>query len=692
MRPLRVLASIGVALPLVAAVLAQAPSPKPSAFAKATADRQVGDWPSYGGTNWSQKYSALDQVTRSNFNDLKVAWTWASPDLDLIRKIADNPEEPYTANGMKATPLVVKGVMYVSTGLGQIAAIEPATGTTRWLYNPEAYAQGAQADTVGWLTRGVAYWTDGKDDERILMGTLDGYLLALNARTGRPIATFGDSGKTDLTTTIPRARRGSLHQFDGERHYLSVDSPPVVVRDTVIVGSSMSDRPPVREWVPGDVQAFDVRTGKLKWTFHVIPRDGEFGVDTWQDGAHRYTGNANVWSMMSGDDELGMVYLPTTTPNSDYYGGHRKGDGLFAESIVAVNVETGQRVWHFQAVHHGVWDYDLPAAPTLLDITVDGRRIKALAQVSKQAFTYVFDRVTGRPVWPIEERAVPPSDIPGEQLSKTQPFPTRPPAFDQQGIADRDLIDFTPALRAEARAILSQYRYGPIFTPPSLYVEGGTRGTIFVPGINGGALWSGSGADPETGFLYVPSKTQPVMMTLTPLPGDRQAWPSASPIEGTPLPYVPNGKIGPPSVHPAKPAPPTGPQGLPLIKPPYSRLTAYNLNTGTIAWQVPTGAGQDGIRNHPALAGVNLPDLGGQGGLGGPLVTKTLVIYGLLSSSGRADRGGRLVAYDKATGALLGSVMLPGAPLGTPMTYAVNGKQFVALTLLGGQLVALALP
>jgi quinoprotein glucose dehydrogenase len=679
-----------VGLLAAAAFAAQAPA---STFARATAGRQAsGEWPSYGGTNWSQKYSPLDQVTRENFGTLKVAWTWSSPDHELIKRIPDNPEEPYTASGMKATPLVIKGVMYVSTGLGQIAAIDPATGQTLWLYNPEAYAQGAQADTVGWLTRGVAYWSDGKDDERILMGTLDGYLIALNARTGRPIATFGESGKTDLTTGEPRAKRGTLHQFDGERHYLSVDSPPVIVRDTVIVGSSMSDRPPVREWVPGDVQAFDVRTGKLKWVFHVIPRDGEFGVETWKDGSHRYTGNANVWSMMSGDDELGHVYLPTTTPNSDYYGGFRKGDGLFAESIVAVDVDTGRRVWHFQAVHHGVWDYDLPAAPTLLDITVNGRRIKALAQVSKQAFTYVFDRVTGTPVWPIEERPVAASDIPGEELSKTQPFPTKPPAFDQQGITESDLIDFTPQLRTEAKAILKSYKYGPLFTPPSLFKEGGTRGTIFVPGINGGALWSGSGADPETGFLYVPSKTQPVMMTLTPLPGDRTAWPSVAPIAGTPLPFVPNGKIGPPSVHPAKPAPPIGPQGLPLLKPPYSRMTAYDLNTGTMAWQVPTGPGQDGIRSHPALAGVKLGDLGGQGGLGGPLVTKTLLVYGLLSASGRADRGGRLVAYDKATGAVLGAVPLPGSPLGTPMTYAIDGRQYIALTLLGGQLVSLATP
>jgi quinoprotein glucose dehydrogenase len=425
-----------------------------------------------------------------------------------------------------------------------------------------------------------------------------------------------------------------------------------------------------------------VRTGTFKWAFHVIPRDGEFGADTWKDHANRLAGNGNVWSMMSGDDELGYVYLPTTTPNSDYWGGFRKGDGLFAESVVAVNVETGKRVWHFQAVHHGVWDYDFPSAPTLLDITVDGRRIKALAQVSKQGFTYVFDRVTGKPVWPIEERPVPPSDIPGEELSKTQPFPTKPPAFDRQGVTEDDLIDFTPELRTQALEILKHYKYGSLFTPPSLYQEGGTRGTIQLPAGIGAANWSGSGADPDTGFLYVPSKTAAGMITLTPLPKGMAHWPTVAPLDGTPLPYVPNGKVGPPSIHPAHPQPPTGPQGLPLVKPPYSRMTAYNLNTGSIAWQVPTGAGRENIRQHPALKGLELPPLGGEGLQGGPLITKTLLVYGLV---------GRLVAYDKATGATVGEVALPASPLGTPMTYLVNGRQYVALTLQGGQMVSLAL-
>jgi len=662
-----------------------------SAFLLAQPRRVAGDWPSYGGTNWSQKYSPLDQITRENFSRLKVAWTWSSPDHDLLKTIPPYPEMPLTANGFKATPLVVNGVMYISTGLNQIAAIDPATGKTKWLYNPEAYKEGAQADVLGWQSKGVAYWTDGRGDERLYLGTLDGYLLALDAKTGQPIKGFAESGKADLTREIPRATRRTLHLVDGEQHYISVDSPPVVVRDTVIVGSSMSDRTPIMEWAPGYVQGFDARTGKFKWAFHTVPRDGEFGADTWKDHSNRYSGNANVWSMMSGDDELNQVYLPTTTPNSDYWGGFRKGDNLFAESIVAVNADTGKRVWHFQAVHHGVWDYDFPCAPTLVDVTVGGRRVKALAAASKQGFLYVFDRVTGKPLWPIEERPVPPSDIPGEELAKTQPFPTKPAPFDLQGVTENDLIDFTPQLRAQALEIIKHYRYGPLFTPPTLYRDDTMRGTVQAPNATGAANWSGSGADPDTGYVYVPSKTTVGMMTLTPLPSGLARWPTVAPLDGTPLPYVPNGKIGPPSIHPARPAPPTGPQGLPLAKPPYSRMTAYNLNTGETAWQVPTGMGRDDIRNHRALAGLTLPPLGGQGGPGGPLITKTLLMYGLISASGPGGTP-KLVAYDKASGATLGEVALPASVLGTPMTYMAGGKQYVAVTIQGAQLIALALP
>ncbi len=651
-----------------------------------------GEWPSYGGTNWSQKYSPLAQVTKANFKNLRVAWIWDSPDRKLLGEIPPSAESPLHANGLKATPLMVKGVMYVSTGLGQIAAIDPASGKTKWLYNPEAYKSGPQANVIGWQSRGVSYWTDGAGDERILFGTLDAYLIALDAKTGKPISTFGSDGRADLTTAIRGAKRNTLHLVAGERHYLSVDSPPVLVRDTVVVGSTISDRPPTEEWIPGDVQAFDVRTGKLKWVFHVIPKDGEVGADTWKDNANRYTGSANVWSMMSGDDELGLVYLPTSTPNSDYWGGARKGDGLFAESIVAVDVETGKRAWHFQGVHHGVWDYDFPAAPTLLNLTVDGKKIKALAQSSKQAFLYVFDRATGKPLWPIQERPVPQSDVPGEETSPTQPFPTKPAAFDRQGVTKDDVLDFTPELQAKGVEILSRYRIGPLFTPPSLYSKDGTWGTLMAPTAGGGANWSGSGADPETGFVYVPSTSGLTLPTLVELPEGVTKWTTVAPLNGTMLRYAPEGKIGPASQHPDNPPQANGPEGLPLLKPPYSRMTAYDLNTGTIAWQVPTGIGRARIRNNPALAGLILPALGGQGGPGGVLVTKTLIAYGLMGSGAPGAPPGELAAYDKQTGATVAALPLPGVPLGTPMSFELDGKQYIALTLRDGRLISLALP
>ncbi|MEE2637487.1 MAG: PQQ-binding-like beta-propeller repeat protein [Acidobacteriota bacterium] len=640
----------------------------------------TGEWSSYGGTNWSQKYSPLEQITGANFEELSIAWTWESADLGLIESLQRRYLPPLDANGLKATPLVVNGVMYLSTGLAQVVALDPETGETRWVYNPQAYTTGGNASIVGpWQTRGVAYWTDGDDDERLLLGTHDGFLIAVNAENGRAITRFGIDGKVDLHTAVPRATRGNLPLFSNEGHTISPNSPPVVVRDTVISGAAMSDRPTLKEWPPGSVQGFDVRTGELKWIFHTIPQAGEFGEHTWENDSNLYSGHANVWSTLSGDDELGLVYLATTAPTNDYWGGERLGDNLFSQSIIAVDVESGERVWHFQAIHHGVWDWDFPAAPTVMDLVVDGRTVKALAQVSKQGFTYVFDRATGEPVWPIEERVVPPSDVPGEVLSPTQPFPTKPPPFEYQGVTEDLLIDFTPELHAEAVEIMRRYRYGPIFTPQSLYEEGGTHGTLQVPGSGGGANWSGAGADPDTGFLYVPSRIGLTRMIL---------------VEGKPsytnIRYVPNGKLGPESIHPSRPPAVTGPQGLPLLKPPYSRLTAYDMNEGEIAWQSPTGLGADRIREHRALAGLDLPPLGGQMTTSGPLVTKTLVMLGL-GPAGSEDSSW-LTAYDKATGDILGQVPLPSRPLGTPMTYLVGGRQYIALTLQGARLVALALP
>ena len=638
-----------------------------------------GEWPSYGGTNWSQKYSPLDQIDASNFEQLEIAWTWESADIALIESLTRRYLPPLNASGLKATPLMVNGVMYLSTGLAQVVALDPATGEVLWVHNPQAYTTGGNASIVGpWQTRGVAYWTDGEGDERIFLGTHDGFVIALDAENGRPINAFGVDGKFDLHTAVPRATRGNLPLFSNEGHTVSPNSPPVVVRDTVISGAAMSDRPTLKEWPPGAVQGIDVRTGELKWIFHLIPQAGEFGEDTWENGSNLYSGNANIWSTLSGDDELGLVFFGTTAPTNDYWGGERLGDNLFSQSIMALDVESGERVWHFQAIHHGVWDWDFPTAPTLMDITVDGRRSPALAQVSKQGYTYVFDRATGEPVWPIEERPEPPSDVPGEVLAPTQPHPTKPPPFEYQGVSEELLIDFTPELRAEAVEILQNYAYGGMFTPQTLYDRDGTWGTLQVPGSGGGANWGGAGADPESGFLYVPSRTGLTRMVL---------------VEGDPsytnLRYVPNGKLGPQSIHPDRPPRVEGPQGLPLLKPPYSRLVAYDMNQGEIAWQTPTGIGLDRVRNHPALAGLELPPLGGQLTTSGPLVTRTLVMLGL-APTGSGDSS-TLVAYDKATGDLLGSVDLPSRPLGTPMTYEIDGTQYVALTLANAQLVALAL-
>ena len=450
----------------------------------------------------------------------------------------------------------------------------------------------------------------------------------------------------------------------------SITSAPVVCEDVVIVGSAISDQPRFREAPPGYVRGFDARTGELLWTFHTIPQPGEFGHETWEDDAWQYTGNANVWTLMSADEELGYVYLPVGNATNDHYGGHRPGSLLFANSLVALECSTGTRVWHYQLVHHDLWDYDPPAAPNLIDITVDGRAIKAVAQVTKHAFTFVFDRETGEPVWPIEERPVAQGDVPGEWYSPTQPFPTKPPPFDRQNATIDNLIDFTPELRAEAVEILGQYRSGPLFTPPSLIDEApdGTRGTIALPGYTGGANWSGAAVDPETGILYVSSATQPIIPRLVE-PGPQST-----------LRYSRGPMRAPP-----------GPDGLPLFRGPYGRITAIDLNEGEIVWQESNGLGPARIQNHPRLQGLDLPPLGGGRDL--LLVTETL----LFSGQQRPDADGSylLTARDKATGEVLAEVPLPGRAIGAPMSYMVGGTQYIAVTVQGVQgspprLVALA--
>ena len=629
-----------------------------------------GEWRSYAGDNGSTKYSPLDQIDASNFEELRIAWRWQSVDgnVDLESLPRREDDRPISIRGLQATPLMIDGVLYLTTALYQAAAVDAGTGETLWVHDPQVYRAGDP--THAYRSRGLAYWSDG-DDARIFWGTSEAYLIAVDARTGEPVRDFGDNGRVDLMEDIPRAERGGTN-YQG-RNLVGVASPPVITRDVVVTPTIISDFVIRREAPPGWVKGVDARTGDVRWTFRTIPQADDFGADTWLNESWRYSGNANIWPPLSADDELGYVYLPTGTPTSDYYGGHRLGDNLFAESIVAVDAETGQRVWHFQAVHHGVWDYDFPAAPTLIDIEVDGRPIKALAQVSKQGFTYVFDRATGEPVWPIEERAVETdTDLEGEVLSPTQPFPTKPPPFEYQGIGIDDLVDFTPEIREMAVEAVRNFRLGPLFTPPMLSVKGGLQGTIQRPHIAGGTSWGGAAADPDTGLIYVPSVNSfSVIKYYTP-----------DPAEGGNLRYT--------QADFDSGTQPTMPQGLPLLKPPYSRMTAIDLNAGDHAWMQPNGDG-DRYRNHPLLRDLELPPLGGEG-RGGPVLTKTLLISAL--SAGGSDGGPRLVARDKATGAIVGSVDLPSGAIGTPMTYLHEGQQYVALTIGGDvpEMIALALP
>ncbi len=629
-----------------------------------------GEWRSYGGDLGGTKYSPLDQIDASNFADLEIAWRWRSADGDLDLDALREIHPDLSILSFKATPLMVGGVVYVVTPLRLAAAIDAGTGETRWVYDPDAICGTRYSINAGnYSSRGLAYWTDGQE-ERIYYGTPDGYLLAVDAATGEPARGFGDNGRVDLAAGIPRAGRETT---DNQGHpWIGINSPPIVARGVVVTPTSISDQPITREQPPGWVRGIDARTGATRWTFRTVPLADDFGADTWGNESWRYSGGTNVWSTFSVDEELGYIYLPTGTPTNDYYGGHRPGDNLFAESLVALDIETGQRMWHFQAVHHGVWDYDFPTHPNLVDVTVDGREIQAIAQVSKQGFTYVFDRVTGEPVWPIEERPVETdTDLVGEVLAPTQPFPTKPPPFEEQGSSIEQLVDFTPELRAMAVEAVRNHRLGGVYSPPMLSVEGGLQGTIQRPALFGGANWGGSAVDPETGILYVPSiNAYSILKYYT--PDD----------EGANLAYT-QGGFDTPSLMP---------QGLPLFRPPYTRMTAIDLNTGEHAWMQPNGDGNR-LRNHPRLRDLDLPPLGGDG-RGGPVLTKTLLISALTAGGTANDDGPRLVARDKATGEIVGSVDLPGGAIGTPMTYLHEGRQYIALTV-GGEvpeLVAFALP
>jgi len=623
-----------------------------------------GDWPSYGGDTGSTKYSPLDQINAQNFQELEVAWTWTSIDGDLDLEAIQQINEAVRINNFQGTPLKVGDKLFIITALNQVAALDPINGETLWSFNPEVYLSGSPINYIGYHNRGLAYWTDG-ENERILAGLNDGYLLSLDAATGEPDPAF-NGGKIDLAEGLPRATRDVLDWTGAQP--LAVVSPPIVVDDIVVTSSITQARPINRERPPMWVRGYNIVTGEHVWDFHTIPEAGEYGVDTWEEESWRRTGNTGVWSMMSADPELGLVYLPVDAPTDDFYGGNRPGDNLFSQSVVAIDAATGERRWHFQMIHHGLWDYDPPAAPNLIDITVEGRQIKALAQITKQGFVYTFDRETGEPVWVIEEREVPQLPlIPGERLSPTQPFPTKPPAFERQGLSTEDLVDFTPAIHAEAVEILDNYTYGPLFTPPSVSVPGGNRGTILRPSAGGGANWMGAAVDPESAVIYIPSSDSisvPVVVETDP--------------EESSLRYRRISYGGT-----------RGPRGLPLLKPPYSTITAIDMNRGEILWQVPNGDRAPNVENNPALEGIDLPPLGG-GGRHPIVATPNFLVH-----AQNYQDGSLLVARDKATGEELGSIEIPARAIAAPIMYQAAGNQYLVIAVLtepAPQLIAWKVP
>ena len=629
----------------------------------AARDGATGEWRYWGADERSTRYSPLDQINAGNVAKLEVAWRWKAanygPEVDHI---------------YRATPLYVKGKLYTVAGQRRTAlCIDPATGETLWMWREKDNPRW-EASTRKNYGKGLAYAdVDGRGV--IYLVTASYYLVALDAETGDPIPYFGMNGIVDLHLGLGNypvdPDRGTLDSGD-----ITASSPAIVVNGVVVVGNS-HDRgyyPENKENIPGHIRGYDAKTGRMLWRFHVVPQPGEPGIDTWEGDAWKYTGNVSAWAPLSADSALGLVYIPTDTPTNDYYGGHRLGDNLYGTSLIAIDVKTGKKRWHFQMVHHDIWNYDTPDAPKLLDVTIGGRRVPVIAQATKQGFLYVLNRETGEPIWPMEERSVPKSDVPGERTAPTQPFPAKPAPFELQGVTEKDLIDFTPALREEGLKIARQFRFGPLFNPPSLAkAADGTRGAFIAPGANGGAnIPGGAAADPETGMVYV--ATERGHSTIALVTG-KERYKEKAGTSG----YV---SLGPGGTR--------GPQGLPLLKPPYGSIVAIDLTTGEHAWSIPNGDTPDNIKNHPALKGVTIPATG-KPTHATLLVTKTLLFYG----EGR-NGAALLHAVDKKTGKEIAQVELPATTNTAPMTYMHNGRQYVVAAIANAdtpaELVALALP
>ena len=650
------------------------------------------EWPTYAADLAGTRYRPFDQINAANFNDLEVAWRLKT---DMF---GNRPE--YKLEG---TPLMVNGVLYTTAGSRRAAiAVDAATGELLWVHGEREGKRGAAAPRQ-LSGRGLAYWSDGKV-ERVLYITPGYRLICLDAKTGIPVPTFGDNGVVDLKLNDDQTIQPDL--TTGE---IGLHATPIVAGDTVIVGAAFREgfTPASMRNNKGYVRGFDVRTGKRLWIFHTIPRKGEFGYDTWLNGSAEYTGNTGVWTQITVDEQLGLVYLPVEAPTGDFYGGHRPGNNLFGESLVCVDLKTGARKWHFQLVHHPLWDMDISSAPILADITINGRPVKAVAQPSKQGFLYVFDRITGKPIWPIEEKPVEVGSVPGEWYSPTQPIPAKPPAYSRNGVSIDELIDFTPELRKQAETIVSRYHLGPVFTPPVASKEEGPLATLTLGTADGGTNWPGGSYDPETHILYAyacnaclepiglvpPSKELSDMNYVYGTAGKKPRMINAAGTDSSA-----DAPKSPKKSENGDDWTVLTVDGLPLIKPPYGTISAINLDTGEIVWQIPHGETPDVIRNHPALKGLKIPRTGQETWNVGTLVTKTLVIAGdgLVTTAPDHPRGAMLRAYDKATGKEVGAVYMPAPESGSPMTYMLNGKQYIVIAVSGGnysgEYIAFSLP
>jgi quinoprotein glucose dehydrogenase len=680
-------------------------TPVPPQFAgQGEPSTKNGEWPHYNADLKGSRYSPLKQIDASNFNNLEVAW-----------RVKTDNFGPFPEFKLEGTPLMVKGVLYTTAGTRRsVIALDAKTGELIWSHN---LREGKRAGVAPRQLsgRGLSYWSDGKGDERILYITTGYRLVELNAKTGALVQSFATGGILDLKVG---AVKGADVQIDLETGEIGVHSTPAVAGDVVIIGSAFREGATVytHNNTKGLVRAFDVRTGKKLWQFNTIPRPGEFGHETWENGSWAINGNVGVWTEISVDEELGIVYLPVETPTSDFYGGHRPGNNLFAESLVAVDLKTGVRKWHFQFVHHPIWNYDMSSAPLLMDVTVNGQAIKAVAVPSKQSFLYVFDRVTGKPIWPIEERPVPQSNIPEEKTSPTQPFPTKPPAYARNEVKiPDDLIDFTPELRAQALKHLERYKLAGMFNPAILGNVDGLVGALVIGNASGGTNWPGAGFDPETQIAYLPAQNAAVgSLSVAPPPPGFSDITYVRGVKGMPFVEV----FGPgdccaadsgfrtrdelPAPKTAEkpaapPPPPLNVQGLPIVKPPYGLLAAIDVNRGDLLWQIPHGDTPDNVRNHAALKGLNIPKTGQTGNVG-LLVTSTLVVMGdpQFTTTPDRPRGAMLRAYDKRTGKEVGGVYLPAPQTGSPMTYMVDGQQYIVVAIGGGnysgEYVAFKLP